>query len=726
MYTLNGCFGVKLYKNIAKFKNISYICDIKSYILKITLFINKKNSTKKIVRSVVLEDFWHMLQHNNQEYHIERFRRDYNYIFGKKDSWNDYYKIPQVCPNAQYSKNHKGEIAIKEYNGISVLKIDGLVNKLKIEEIKKKAAYCPQTLCAFTGADGRSVMIWTYCTLPDGSLPDNQHDADLFCVEAYMMSVKYYAPVLGAEITLEEPKIYRSHLLSIDDKAYVNPHPTPFIIEQPTDAHIRNIVANDERNATLNRAKMDGMSYLTCSDIFEHAYRLARTEMPEWHKDTHPSQPMIVRTAELCHNQGLPEEETVQQTIFHFYKLPETEIRQLVRSVYEQGETIESNIKMSRRLRVSLELPRFLKRRYEIRYNEVMQMTEFRPRQSIQFMFKELGRRELNTIHMQACQEGVDALFSEVDNLVHSHLIPIYNPITEYMDKLPEWDGKNRIEEVAHMVPNNNPYWERLFSQWFLSMVAHWMEDNNQYANATAPILIGEQGFRKSTFCRQLLPPELQSYFTDSIDLRSEAEAERMLSRFLLINIDEFDQLNSKKIAFIKHLFQKPNASMRRMFSETIGIQRRYASFIGTSNQQEVLRDPTGSRRYICIRVTAPIKVENAIDYRQLYAEAKCRILRGERSWLNDEDEKIIRKENKPFEIQTPLDILLEAKFCLPENDKDGEWMRVTDIMKVIMEQPGFNRKRDNDIRELGRSLKKMNFMDRRLSKGKLYFVKRL
>ncbi|MCQ2213508.1 MAG: helicase, partial [Bacteroidaceae bacterium] len=343
---------------------------------------------------------------------------------------------------------------------------------------------------------------------------------------------------------------------------------------------------------------------------------------------------------------------------------------------------------MSKHQIVAFKLREFLNRRYDIRFNEVQQMTEFRPRQSLCFMYRELDRRELNTIHHEACMEGIEPTFGEVDELIHSTFVKKYNPIDEYMGNLPAWDGVDRIGALADMVPTDNPYWKRLFTQWFLSMVAHWMNSDKVHANATAPILIGAQGYRKSTFCRLILPPELQGFFTDSIDFTSAKDAQRCLSRFLLVNIDEFDQLSERQFAFVKHLFQKPETNIRRMYSETIGSQRRYASFIGTSNMQEVLRDPTGSRRYICVEVTASINTETPINYSQLYAQARTLILKGTRYWIDDEDEALIRISNKDFEEESPLEQLLLTSFMRPIKASEGRWMSPTEILQVLMKQP--------------------------------------
>lgn len=112
------------------------------------------------------------------------------------------------------------------------------------------------------------------------------------------------------------------------------------------------------------------------------------------------------------------------------------------------------------------------------------------------------------------------------------------------------WDGHDRIRELAARVPCNNRHWADLFYRWFLNMVAHWRQTDRKYANCTVPLLVGPQAYRKSTFCRSLLPPELQAYYTDRIDFSNKRDAEISLNRFALINMDEFDQNRVNQQAF--------------------------------------------------------------------------------------------------------------------------------------------------------------------------------
>lgn len=690
-------------------------------LMKVTVFKKKKKQGEgESLVNVDVSVFLDSIRTDRRGNCVSRFRSVYDSL-DDTTQWVDYNLLGRVCPTSEYCRRASGEHEWRQYNGISVLNVVGLNSKLELDDAKRFARLMPQTYCAFVGADGRSLVIWTLSTLPDGTLPKRRELAEAFCAQAYATSVQCYAPLTEMEIAIEPPTLDKSCLISYDEELYVNPHPTPFIIEQPREVKV--LTATSDPTNRLLRLKPGGEAYFTLHNIFNAAYQRAREQM-SWVPAKRPM-PSLIIIAEECARAGIPEEETVGYLTCYFRReLDETEVVGTVRNAYTKHEDDSPASPMTKHQMVAHRLREFLRRRYDIRFNEILQTTEFRERRSLNFLYRELTRRELNNIFHHAALEGIEPAFSEVDNLIHSTFVPVFNPVRDFLEGLPEWDGGDYISKVCDMVPNDNPNWKRLFSRWFLSMVAHWMHDDAGHANATAPILIGKQGYRKSSFCRLLLPPELQMFFSDSIDFRSNMEAERSLSRFLLVNIDEFDQLTEKQFAFVKHLFQKPSANIRRLYSDSIGRQRRYASFIGTTNHHEILRDPTGNRRYLCVEVTAPIHTEESINYRQLYAQAKTLIESGERYWLNDEDEDLLRQQNMEFEIELPIELIFRSYYTKPGNEADNaEWLTATEIMEEVRKSPIFSKSRDGNIVLLGKVMKKLEFESKRTNAGRKYLV---
>ena len=363
-----------------------------------------------------------------------------------------------------------------------------------------------------------------------------------------------------------------------------------------------------------------------------------------------------------------------------------------------------------------------MKRRYEFRYNTQIAEVEYRERLSFRFRFNPLDKRALNSIALDAQMEGIPLWDRDISRYIYSNRVPVFNPLEDFLYRLPGWDGKDRIRELAATVPCRNPYWTDLFHRWFLNMVSHWRGYDKKYANSVSPLLVGAQGTRKSTFCRSIMPPSERSYYTDSIDFSRKKDAELYLNRFALINIDEFDQVSSTQQGFLKHILQKPVVNMRKPHANAVLEMRRYASFIATSNQKDLLTDPSGSRRFICIEVTGVIDTNRPIDYEQLYAQAMHEISHGERYWFNSEDEQIMTENNREFE-QTPAMLqLFYQYFRAPQAGEEGEFFTPVEILNYLKKKSGISLS-DNKVYHFGRMLQKCGITSKHTYKGTVYQV---
>ena len=565
--------------------------------------------------------------------------------------------------------------------------------------------------------------------LPDDTgLPATEKEAALFHAHAYRLAVRCYQPVLPFDITLKEPALTQSCRMTLDGSPYYNPGAVPFCLAQPLvmpDGETFRQRKQDEKNP-LKRMTPGYETAETLTLIYEAALNRALHEMENW-KRGDDLQPLLVCLAEQCYKAGLPEEEVVRQTLVHYYRqADEQTVRLTLHNLYQECRGFGKKNSLSKEQETAFLLEEFMNRRYEFRYNTVLDDLEYRRRDSIHFYFKPVDKRVRNSVAISALKEGISAWDRDVDRFLNSESVPLYNPVEEFLYDVGRWDGKDRIRALANLVPCSNPHWRELFYRWFLSMVAHWCGFDNQHGNSTSPLLVGAQGYRKSTFCRILLPPELRFGYTDSLDFKSKQEAERYLGRFFLINIDEFDQVSGNQQGFLKHLLQKPVANLRKPYGNAIREVRRYASFIGTSNQKDLLTDPSGSRRFICVEVTAPINTNVTINYEQLYAQAMDAIQRRERYWLNDEDEAILKQTNQEFEQITPLEQLFHCYFRSVALEEDtGEWFTAMQIMNYLQTKTK-DKLAISKVGRFGRSLQKLNIPCKKSYKGTLYHLEKL
>ena len=693
--------------------------------MKITLIRQDNGNGKETLSVCETNALFEKIKTETKSGHITALRNIIPMLEGTYGKYEHIDKLPYIYSAVEYTRTKEGERKMKQYNGLVQLEVGRLANPSEMEYVKQQAALLPQTFAAFCGSSGRSVKIWVRFALPDDrGLPTKESEAELFHVHAYRLAVKCYQPMFPFAINLKEPVLTQKCRMTLDAFPYYNPDAVPFCLEQPLTMPGEETFRQRKQGEQnpLMRLTPGYDSAETFTKIFEAALNRALQEMEKW-KRGDALQALLVHLADHCFKAGITEEEAVRQTLIHYYHQEEEQtIRLELHNLYQECKGFGKKSSLSREQEAAFLLEEFMNRRYEFRYNTVLDDLEYRQRDSIHFCFKPVDKRVRNSISICALKEGISVWDRDVDRFLNSEYIPLYNPVEEYLYEVGHWDGKDRIRALASLVPCDNPYWQELFYRWFLSMVAHWRGVDKQHGNSTSPLLVGPQGFRKSTFCRIILPPELRFGYTDSIDFKSKQEAERYLGRFFLINIDEFDQINVSQQGFLKHLLQKPVANLRKPYGNTIREMRRYASFIGTSNQKDLLTDPSGSRRFICIEVTAPINTNVTINYEQLYAQAMDAIYKGERYCLNEEDERILNQTNREFEQTSPLEQLFHCYLRPAEEGETSEWMTSMQILNYLQ-----TKTRDklaiNKVATFGRALQKLNIPSRKASWGTAFHL---
>ena len=364
-------------------------------------------------------------------------------------------------------------------------------------------------------------------------------------------------------------------------------------------------------------------------------------------------------------------------------------------------------------------LETYLSDKYDFRFNVLTEQTEYAPKTETSYQM--IDQRTLNTFCIDARSHGINCWDKDVSRLLLSQKIKDFHPFTNYMTNLPAWDGTDRVTELAQRV-SDKPLWVHGFHRWMLAMAAQWMNLDAQCANAVAPLLIStEQGRCKSTFCSILLPEELQRFYIDKFDITSVSGCEQKLSLFGLINMDEFDRYGIRTMATLKNLMQLKKLTFRKSHRSYYSQLPRIASFIGTSNQKELLTDTTGSRRFLCVEVKEKIDCTPP-DYAQLYAQLKAELLAGERYWFTSEEEKEIQANNRPFYKALPEQEVFFKCFRLPEEGEKGIQLSATEIFCRIQKRfPAALR--GGNVRAMGRILTAMGIPRMHTREGSMYQV---
>ena len=369
-----------------------------------------------------------------------------------------------------------------------------------------------------------------------------------------------------------------------------------------------------------------------------------------------------------------------------------------------------------------------LKSRYDFRYNTVMKFVEYMPKEKGWYGFQPVDPRVQKRMTLEVQLADIRVSIKDVRNFLESDYIKNYNPIDEYLFQCyDKWDGKDHIRALARTVPTANPHWADWFYTWFLGMVDQWRGySHRQYGNSVAPLLISKQGYNKSTFCRRLLPPELQWGYSDNLILSEKRQVYQAMAQFMVINLDEFNQISPQvQQGFLKNLIQLPTLKYKPPYGSHVMEFPRLASFIATSNMKDILSDPSGNRRFIGVELTGPIDVSVRPNYQQLFAQALSALNNGEKSYFDAQQVKLIMKSNSQFEIIQPIDQYFLLYFELVEDEKEGEYLTAAEIFDYLKKQIGSSLK-VNSLMGFGRKLANMSELKhKRFADGMKYLVKK-
>ena len=370
----------------------------------------------------------------------------------------------------------------------------------------------------------------------------------------------------------------------------------------------------------------------------------------------------------------------------------------------------------------------FLCKKYDFRYNSVMKFTEYRPKDKDYWGFQPVDARVQKRMTLEVQLANIRVSIKDVRNYLESDLLSTYNPVENFLFKcMGKWDGKDHIRALARTVPTDNPHWEDWFYTWFLAMVDQWRSySHRKYGNSVAPLLISRQGYNKSTFCRSLVPPELQWGYNDNLVLSEKRQVLQAMCQALLLNLDEFNQISPQvQQGFLKNIIQLPSVKMKPPYGSHVQEFPRMASFIATSNMEDILSDPSGNRRFLGVELTGPIDVSQLPNYEQLYAQALAALQAGEKTYFDAEQTKLIMASNRKFEVISPVDQYFNLYFDLTDDAKQGEYLTAAEIFQELKSHIGSSVKLSNLI-SFGRKLSQMPSIHRkRFNDGMRYLVVR-
>lgn len=202
-----------------------------------------------------------------------------------------------------------------------------------------------------------------------------------------------------------------------------------------------------------------------------------------------------------------------------------------------------------------------------------------------------------------------------------------YNPTVDYLNGL-NWDGKSRIDTIFidWLGAEDTPLIREMSRKWLIAAVKRIYEPGCKFDNMI--VLKGPQGCGKSTICERLS----HGFYNEHINIEDPKYYVETLNRSWIVAFDELAGISRKDLSDIKSFLSKSSETVRLAYAHNPETYKRHCIFIGSTNEDNFLRDYTASieRRFWVIECTRDNTnnivgsgfTEEIVD--QIWAEAKA------------------------------------------------------------------------------------------------------
>ncbi|HEY3447470.1 MAG TPA: virulence-associated E family protein [Myxococcales bacterium] len=250
-----------------------------------------------------------------------------------------------------------------------------------------------------------------------------------------------------------------------------------------------------------------------------------------------------------------------------------------------------------------------------------------------------------------------DALFQLADE---RH----YHPVTEYLRAL-RWDGTRRVERFAVeclRVAQPTKIQQRALRCWFIGTAARGLRPGCKMDGAL--VLVGPQAAKKSLLFEKLGGP---FYLPFDADFRTR-DGQQISHGGWILEWAELASIRNATVESVKAFISKTVDTWVGKWQRAPTVAPRGFVIVGSTNEEDFLKDATGNRRFWPIRVGGTIDLERVQAWRdQLWAEAVTAVGAGESWWLSEDEEAGLRREQAPFEDCDPWEAKVQEYLTAAE-----------------------------------------------------------
>jgi len=291
----------------------------------------------------------------------------------------------------------------------------------------------------------------------------------------------------------------------------------------------------------------------------------------------------------------------------------------------------------------------------------------------IEVLGSQLDDRTLNTMSIQSsayCEQDVTP--QRVMKCLNSYATSSKNKVFDFLENL-EYKGEGYIKNYVDLIEPKKDINVAYFTSWMVGMMnnIHRRRISDKISPLTIVLAGGRQGIGKSTWCRQILPKEFEDYFVEG-KIEETKDFKFRMCRNIIMYDDEFGGVGSKDVKNFKSVSDMSVAVDRKAYGINDSRELRKVALLGSTNELDILKDPTGNRRILPIRVES-IKYNECLqfDSKALLAEA-YKLWKDGFEWVirKEDDLNLMKLENDEFYENDEMEDVFFDRFSLEKTSE--------------------------------------------------------
>ena len=255
-------------------------------------------------------------------------------------------------------------------------------------------------------------------------------------------------------------------------------------------------------------------------------------------------------------------------------------------------------------------------------------------------------------IHLH--REKINVSPQVLKTYLKSHFVERINPLIEYFENLPTWNGIDHIKKYASYIntDDNELFYIQLLKWAVRAVKTVFLNDE---INKHVLVLEGGQSFGKSYYLNYLCPKSLEKYLYTNLGVGRDERVK--LAKAIIINIEELDVMGKYDINAIKAMISQISINERLPYADKSTLLYRTCSFVASTNRAEFLSDDSGSVRWIIFSVIQKIDFSYSKEFNidDFWSQA-YHIFKNQKDFksnLTTEDIRVNEQRNERFTIQT-------------------------------------------------------------------------